>query len=111
MADDPKRAVDRRGFLKTTLTATALLPVAGVALGAFAAHAEDEQLVTDIQDPAVSSMVTTLQYTNESTKPDQKCAGCQLFTAVSETEGKCQLFTKGHVSSTGWCMSWVKKVA
>jgi hypothetical protein len=116
MADDRERALDRRTFLKTTLTATALLPVAGATLGGLAAHAQEaagggEKLVTEIQDPAISGMVTTLQYVNKSTKPDQQCSGCQLFTAGSAGRGKCQLFAQGQVSAEGWCMSWVKKVA
>ena len=108
MADDHRRALDRREFLKTSLTATALLPLAGVAFGATAAHAADDQLVTEV--PASGVMVTALQYTNESAKPDQNCANCQLYTTGEGGKGKCQLFQQGLVTEGGWCASWTKKV-
>ena len=52
-----------------------------------------------------------LQYVNETTKPDQDCEGCQLYTAGADGTGKCQLFAKGLVKGSGWCASWVQKVS
>jgi len=67
------------------------------------------QLVTEVA--AVATLVNTLQYTNASEKPDQRCATCQLYTPQSGGRGKCQLFVQGLVKETGWCTSWIKKVA
>ncbi len=108
MTHDRERALDRREFLKAGFAATALLPLAGVAFGAAAAHAADDKLVTEIE--AAGIMVTALQYTNESAKPDQNCGNCQLYTAGEDGKGKCQLFQQGLVTEAGWCASWIKKV-
>jgi hypothetical protein len=67
------------------------------------------QLVTEVT--AIASLVSALQYVNESTKPDQKCANCQLYTAGPGQRGKCQLFAQGLVKETGWCASWVARVS
>ncbi len=107
MRDESRKPMDRREFLKASLTATAALPVAGVVLGARTARAEDK-LVTDIE--AVAPTVAALQYVHESAKPDQNCANCQFYTAGDAGQGKCQLFPQGLVKETGWCMSWTKKV-
>jgi hypothetical protein len=44
----------------------------------------------------------------------QTCATCMLYTGVgkkgSDEVGKCALFPNHLVKSTGWCMSWQKKV-
>ncbi len=106
MRDESRKAMDRREFLKASLTATAALPVAGVVFGARTARAED--LVTDIE--AVKPTVAALQYVHESAKPDQNCLNCQFYTAGEGGAGKCQLFPQGLVKEGGWCMSWTKKV-
>lgn len=66
-----------------------------------------DELVTEI--PTMRSVVQSLQYVNQSTKPDQRCSNCQFYTAAGSDRGKCQLFTQGLVNSGGWCASWVKK--
>jgi hypothetical protein len=77
-------------------------PVAGGAAGGGG-------LVTDLS--ASAPLVAALQYTNVSQKPDQDCAGCQLFTAGRGGLGKCQLFAQGAVTEGGWCASWAAKVS
>lgn len=106
MKDDSKTSMDRREFLAAGLTTAALLP--GALLSAKTARAEGE-LVTDIE--ANAPMVAALQYVHKSTKPDQNCSLCQLFTPGEGGLGKCQLFQTGNVEATGWCMSWAKKVS
>jgi hypothetical protein len=107
MRDQSRKGMDRREFLRAGLTTTVALPVAGVVLGARTARAEE--LVTEVE--AMKPTVAALQYVHKSTKPDQSCSNCQFFTAASEEgRGKCQLFPQGQVESTGWCMSWTKKV-
>lgn len=102
-------SMNRRDFIKTGLSAAAVLPAAGVLLHAAPARAEGDQLVTEIADQA--PMVAALQYVNESAKPDQKCTDCQFFTPGEGGKGKCQLFQKGLVTDGGWCASYVKKAS
>src|SRR5262245_32848738 len=108
MSERSQGAFTRRDFLRTGLSAGALIPVAGLVLRAPAARAEEEKLVTEI--PAVAATVQALQYRVKSEKPDQSCSNCQFFTATSGGRGKCQLFVQGVVDEKGWCMSWTKKV-
>lgn len=102
-------AMNRREFIKTGLTTAVVLPVAGALLHAGIASAEEEKLISAM--PEVAPMVTALQYVDVSTKPDQDCEGCQLYTAGADGTGKCQLFAKGLVTSGGWCASWVQKIS
>jgi hypothetical protein len=109
MSERKHDAFTRRDFLRTGLSAGALIPVAGLVLQAPAAWAEEEKLVTET--PAVAATVQALQYRSVSDKPDQHCSNCQFFTATAGGRGKCQLFVQGLVEEKGWCMSWTKKVA
>ena len=104
--NDSKLSMDRRGFLRAGLTSAAALPVVATVFGARSARAED--LVTDIEANKV--MVQALQSVSESTKEDQNCLNCQLFTPGEGGMGKCQLFQQGVVGEKAWCMSWAKKV-
>ena len=70
--------------------------------------AEGDALVTEVA--AMQSTVQALQYTNETDKPDQRCDGCQFYTATRADRGSCQLFTQGLVTAGGWCSSWTKKI-
>jgi len=69
---------------------------------------EGDRLVTEVAAAAV--LVQALQYVNPSPRPDQNCADCQLYTALSGGVGKCQLFTQGLVQGTAWCTSWAARV-
>ena len=103
-------SMSRRDFIKTGVTAAALLPVAGALLRPTPARAEEEKLVTDLPDQA--PMVAALQYTNKSDKPDPTCKNCQFFTPQGDgAPGKCQLFPVGLVGAEGWCASWAKKLS
>jgi hypothetical protein len=52
-------------------------------------------------------MVQALEYTNETSEPDQRCANCRFYTPQGDTgRGQCQLFAKGLVTAEGWCTSW-----
>jgi len=68
----------------------------------------DGQLVTEIA--AMQPLVQSLQYVNDSPKPDQRCDNCLFFTATSDGRGRCQLFTQGLVMAQGWCASWQQKL-
>ncbi len=48
-------------------------------------------------------------------KADQFCSGCQMYSKTSgegdKEIGKCLIIQDGLVHSTGWCMSWVKRLS
>jgi hypothetical protein len=73
------------------------------------AVAPADALVTEIT--ASAGLVSALQYVNVSPIPDQRCEGCQLYTATGPEKGKCVLFQQGLVMAGGHCTSWVKKQA
>lgn len=66
-------------------------------------------LVTEVD--AMRPTVEALQYVNESTRADQRCANCLFYTATGDARGRCQLFPQGEVSVRGWCSSWSAKPA
>jgi hypothetical protein len=99
--------ISRRQFIKTGLAAGTLLPVLGGTL-LRPGVARAEGLVTE--DPAAQAVVQALGYVHETTKADQTCGNCQLYTAGEGDTGKCTLFQSGLVKEGGWCMSWTKKV-
>lgn len=102
--DGADHGITRRDFHRL---GAAVLVTAATPLFARGALAEDAKLVTEIA--ANEPLVTSLQYTSQSEKPDQHCSNCMLYTAGEGGTGKCQLFTQGVVSENGWCMSWTKK--
>jgi hypothetical protein len=105
MARNPETpGLTRRDFARAGLGAALLVAAAPRRL--FAQEAE-EKLVTAI--PGNETLVKTLQYVNESTKADQSCLNCQLYTARSEERGKCAVFPQGVVAAGGWCTSWSPK--
>jgi hypothetical protein len=73
------------------------------------AQAGSDKLITEI--PANASLVSSLQYVNESNVKGQQCVGCQLFTPVGTERGKCVLFQAGLVMAKGHCSSWIQKTA
>jgi hypothetical protein len=83
-------------------------PAAGQAPAAEQAPATDGRLVTEI--PAMQPLVQSLQYVNESRKPDQRCENCLFYTAAADGRGRCQLFAEGLVLARGWCASWQQRV-
>ena len=84
-------------------------PPAAPAPAAPAPAAAADALVDQI--PANAGLLASLQYANLSPIAGQVCAGCQLYTPVSEDKGKCVLFLQGLVAAKGHCSSWVKKQA
>lgn len=103
-------SMSRREFMKTGVTAAAVLPVVGALLPGRVARAADEKLVSELPDQA--AMVAALQYVDKSEKPDQSCKLCQFYTPQEGGgTGKCQLFPVGLVSAEGWCASWTKKLS
>jgi hypothetical protein len=125
---DGTGSVSRRTFLSRGLGLLLAVPAAG-ALAALASCGDSstkpaapaappqppaaappaDALVSEIT--ASAGLVSALQYVNVSPIPDQRCEGCQLYTATGPEKGKCVLFQQGLVMAGGHCTSWVKKQA
>jgi hypothetical protein len=92
----------RRAFLTSGLAAGALTLAAAFVGTPSAAQAA----AVDPADPTAKS----LDYTTNSPKSDQKCAGCALYQGkAGDPEGPCLLFQGKSVSPGGWCKGWAKK--
>lgn len=89
--------------------------IAGSGAVALASGAQAQQKVSP-SDPQAAA----LGYVDDTTKADQKkfpkhtndqkCAGCQFYTAAANSkEGPCAVFGGKLVAANGWCNSWVKK--
>jgi High potential iron-sulfur protein len=99
------RNITRRAILKGGLVVSALVPAAGLFINA---TARGESAALDPNDPTAK----TLGYVTKSAKPDANCANCSQFQGkAGDAMGPCAIFSGKSVASTGWCMSWVKKVA
>ena len=95
--------ITRRALVQNSLIAGVLVPVAGLCVSSDASAAP---AAVDPNDPAAKA----LHYVTQSTKPDQKCAGCDQFQGkAGDAQGPCTIFAGKTVVSTGWCMSWVMK--
>lgn len=93
--------VSRRKMLKMTAAAMTI-PVTTISVNAIAGG---HQPKVDPEDPQAKA----LQYTNESTKADQNCANCRLYTGGDAEWGGCAIFAGKEVAGTGWCSAWVAK--
>ena len=98
----------RRMFLKRATLSVALIPVAGLPVGA--ALAADLPLVTP-DDP----MAKALKYVPDASKatgakPGSQCANCKNYQgAAGSAQGGCILFPGKAVKAAGWCSSWIAK--
>lgn len=105
----------RRRFIKMNLLGLALAPSAGLLLSeeAWAVKRDNgEPAKLDDQD----SQARALEYTVVTSKSEQSCANCQLYTgAGGATWGSCALFSYRRdtrtgkplqVSAKGWCRGW-----
>ena len=89
----------RRGWLKVTF-AGAVASVAGVAV------AQGEEACLD--GKMNEGLATALNFTENSSKPDQRCGGCGLFDGGTAACGHCQIFSC-NVPAQGHCDSWAPK--
>ncbi len=101
---------NRRRFLQqlaASVGAVTFLPLAG--------RAQDPGSVDETEPTAIA-----LGYKQDTThvdpkkypqhKPDQKCAGCALYTGkAGDAEGPCTAFGNKRVKANGWCMAYAKK--
>jgi High potential iron-sulfur protein len=95
----------RRALVRGGLITGALIPVTGLFINRLAIAAP---AALDPSDPTAK----TLGYVTKSAKPDQQCNNCSQFQGKpGDAEGGCTLFPGKTVTSGGWCMTWVKKLA
>jgi hypothetical protein len=87
----------------------------GTAALAFTAQAQTPPMVAET-DPQAAALGYVADTTKADKKKypkhsvDQKCNGCQLYTAKpADKTGPCSLFAGKHVAANGWCSAWVKK--
>ena len=96
------KSISRRRLLALTAASAAAVPLS--ALTGRAVAMSHNKL--DPNDPQAKA----LQYVHESTKADQNCANCQLYTGSADAEwGPCAIFPGKEVSRNGWCGAWVAK--
>jgi hypothetical protein len=107
----------RRRFLKINLLALALAPTASVLVSETAwalrnrRNVDKSPAILDPGDPQAEA----LSYTGDSSKENQSCSNCQLYSGTSgEAIGPCAIFsyrvapnnTQIMVSASGWCRAW-----
>lgn len=83
-------------------------PAEGEASSATAsADCSDLSGLSDAKQKQRKQMVGSLNYVEESTKPDKNCANCSLYQQEKHGSGcgGCQLFP-GPVNAQGYCDSW-----
>lgn len=123
--------MNRRSFLKNSLTLAGSLVLAPVLLRAEEkrrggkAAAAGPALI-DLNDPQAKALNYVHNHADVKDAKlktdrggvkfaDQKCAGCQFYdkskatTVGGKKAGGCQLFAGKLVEDNGWCSSWVKK--
>jgi hypothetical protein len=114
--------VSRREFLGRAALLGAVIGVApilaacgtqsaGTGTGAAGAGAVDCTDVSKLTD-AEKKTRTDLQYVEASVKADQTCTNCQQHKPAQDANacGTCTL-VPGPINPSGWCISWVQKVA
>jgi len=95
----------RRALVQGGLMTGALIPVTGFFINGLAIATP---VALDPSDPTAKA----LGYVTKSAKPDQQCDNCAQFVGKSgDSQGGCTIFPGKTVTSGGWCMSWVKKLA
>ena len=104
--------MNQRRIMIRSISAAAVLSVAGIPLKVFAAPQK-----LDVKDPQAVS----LAYTEDTTKVDkakypkhdatQMCSGCQFYQAAQEAGNfaPCTIFGGKGVAAKGWCSAYVKK--
>jgi hypothetical protein len=69
---------------------------------------QSAQTCAEQQNIVDNGLRTTLQYTDESDNPAQRCSGCAYFRAASAQCGECGILD-ASVSANGHCTSWSAK--
>ena len=115
---ESKGMLNRRASLGSTL-GYATTAVAGYALIASTAHADDLPVLSD-DDP----IAVALGYKADATQVDisrypkkageqgakQICANCTLYTARDDNWGLCAAVPGKLVAGPGWCQAWAGNV-
>ena len=107
-----KTKVARRTFLRETLTASAVIPLAGIPIILRADHhrvdeADPSAVALGYRHDAAS--VDTKKYPVRGTPEGKKqfCSNCKLYQAGSDGWGGCAIFPGKQVKGKGWCGAWI----
>jgi hypothetical protein len=108
--------LNRREFLQRAALLGAAVAGAGTLATACTKKEDaggDELFCNDTSnmDQSAIQMREAQNYVEESPKPEENCANCQLYVEPeAEGEcGKCTLFQNTVVHPKGWCDSWAPK--
>ncbi|MFW6052052.1 MAG: high-potential iron-sulfur protein [Myxococcota bacterium] len=109
MADEKSMIITRRQLMRGTLGVGAAVASSGVLLAACDDGEEEAELdCTSTEGLEAQQIQTrqTLEYTDDTPKPDQDCANCRFFESKGETTcGTCTI-VPGPIHPKGWCKSW-----
>lgn len=104
--------VARRTFLRTALSASAVIPLASIPIILRA-----DQHRVDEADPSATALgyrhdaasVDTAKYPARATSEGKKqfCDNCRLYQAGNEGWGNCGIFPGKQVKGKGWCSAWI----
>lgn len=104
--------VARRTFLRKTLVASAVIPMAGIPIILRA----DNHRVDESHPSAVAlgyrhdaANVDTKKYPARATPEGKKqlCSNCKLYQAGDDGWGGCAIFPGKQVQGKGWCSAWI----
>lgn len=105
--------VARRTFLRTTIAASAAIPLAGVPIILRADH----HMVDENHPSAVAlgykhdaESVDTNKFPARATPEGKKqvCSNCKLYEAGNDGWGGCAIFPGKQVKGKGWCSAWIR---
>lgn len=105
--------VARRTFLRTTLAASAAIPLAAIPL---VLKADNHRV--DEANPSAKALgyrhdaasVDTAKFPARATADGktQFCDNCKLYQAGDDGWGGCGIFPGKQVKGKGWCSAWMK---
>ena len=105
--------VARRTFLRKTLAASAIIPLAGIPI---ILRADNHRV--DEANPSAAALgyrhdaasVDTAKYPARATPEGKKqfCDNCKLYQAGADGWGNCGIFPGKLVKGKGWCGAWMK---
>ena len=85
-----------------------LLQKAAMMLGVFTAASRALAAPCAPPDEAESGLRKSLNYTESSPNPAQRCSGCSFFSDPQGDCGRCMIFN-GPTSINGHCDSWAAR--
>jgi len=103
--------VARRTFLRNTLAASAVIPLAGIPIILKASSekvAESDPTAVALGYLHDATATDTNKYPTRATPEGKKqfCHNCKLYQAGADGWGGCSIFQGKLVNGEGWCAVW-----